>query len=210
MSSTRTKGVLEEYGRLAPAYDRRWSFYIDRTVRETLRRLRVGPGARVLDVGCGTGALLEALAASRPEAQLWGVDASSQMLEVASRKLGPSVRLERGDAESLPFRDGAFDLVVSTNAFHYFHDPVRALAEMRRVLRAGGRVVITDWCDDYLACRLCALYLRVFRRAHLRIQRLEQCGRLLARAGFTLQALDRYRIDWKWGLMTAVGEKPGS
>lgn len=68
-------------------------------------------------------------------------------------------------------------------------------------------MVITDWCDDYLACRLCDLWLRVFDRAHFRTYGQEQCGRFVQQAGFTGVRVDRYKINWLWGLMTSVGEK---
>jgi len=199
--------VLREYDRLAPDYDRRWSFYVDATLRETLRRFELRPGQRLLDVGCGTGALLERLARSVPGAELSGVDASARMLAVARRRLGEDVHLARSGAEALPFPDRAFDCVVSTNALHYFPDAKRALDEMTRVLRPGGILVITDWCHDDLACRLCALWLRAVGRAHVRTYGRGELRRLLERAGVAVARLDRYRVDWIWGLMTAVGQR---
>lgn len=65
-----TDAVLEEYDRIAPRYDRRWAFYIRETLRETLHRLQLEPGERLLDVGCGTGVLLEALSSSVPGVRL--------------------------------------------------------------------------------------------------------------------------------------------
>ena len=79
---------------------------------------------------------------------------------------------------------------------------------MRRVLVPGGRLVITDWCDDYLSCRLCGLYLRVRRRPFARIHDSAALKRMLEEAGFTLVDVERYKIDWLWGLMTARGEAP--
>jgi len=207
MSATDTDAVLKEYGKLAPHYNRRWSFYVEETLRETLSRLDLKPGESLLDVGCGTGVLLKALAASVPDAKLSGADLSPEMLDVARKSLGERVVLKQSHAESLPFSDQAFDVVVSTNAFHYFRNPLGALERMARVLRPNGRVVITDWCDDYFACRLCNLWLRVFDRAHFRIYGRDQCRHLLEQAGFTAVRLDRYKINWLWGLMTAVGRK---
>ncbi len=110
--------VLKEYGKLAPDYDRRWSFYIESTLRETLSRLGLQPGESLLDVGCGTGVLLEALSAAVPTAQLSGADPSLEMLEVARKRLDEAVLLKQTHAESLPFSDASFDVVVSMNAFH--------------------------------------------------------------------------------------------
>jgi hypothetical protein len=68
-------------------------------------------------------------------------------------------------------------------------------------------VVITDWCDDYLACRICDLLLRWVKGAHFRAYSLEECGRFLKDAGFGSVYLERYKINWLWGLMTASGQK---
>jgi len=202
-----TKAVVETYGRLAAHYDRRWSFYIEATLRETLRRLALQPRERLLDVGCGTGVLMEAIAAAIPDVELAGADASPEMLAVARRRLGDGALLREGQAERLPFADGSFDVVSSTNAFHYFRDPVAALEEMARVLRPSGRLVITDWCDDYLACRICDLWLRLFDRAHFRTYGTEELRQLVEQAGFRPVRIDRYKISWLWGLMTAVGRR---
>jgi ubiquinone/menaquinone biosynthesis C-methylase UbiE len=207
VNSTDTDAVLKAYGKLAPSYDRRWSFYIEATVRETLSRLELQPGESLLDVGCGTGVLLEAFLASTPDAKLSGADPSREMLEVARKRLGEAALLRQSHVESLPFSDQAFDVVVSTNAFHYFRNPLGALEEMARVLRPNGRLVITDWCDDYVGCWLCDLWLRTFDRAHFRVYGQKQCRHLVEQAGFTAVRIDRYKINWLWGLMTAVGQK---
>lgn len=207
MSSTDNSAVIGKYGKLAPRYDRRWSFYHQATLRETLTRLEVRPGDSLLDVGCGTGLLLDALERSVPGLKLSGVDPSPAMLGMARERLGEAVALKQGYAKRPPFPDEAFDVVVSTNAFHYFRDPAEALEGMVRVLRPTGRLVITDWCDDYLACRLCDLWLRLFDRTHFQTYGEKQCRRLLERAGLSSIRIDRYKINWLWGLMTAVSRK---
>ena len=107
----------------------------------------------------------------------------------------------------MPFADQSFDVVVSTSAFHYFRSPLRALSEMRRVLKVGGHVVITDWCHDYLACRVCDLALNRFNRAHFHTYRASECASLLANAGLAEVSTETYRINWFWGLMTLTGRK---
>lgn len=127
------------------------------------------------------------------------------MLKVARNRVGKSVCLEQSRAESLPFSDASFDVVVSTSSFHFFSDPLHALREMARVLRPNGRLVLTDWCDDYLACRLCDLWLRTFDPAHVRTYGEKECRRFLDHAHFSDVHVDRYKINWFWGLMTATG-----
>jgi ubiquinone/menaquinone biosynthesis C-methylase UbiE len=195
--------ILDEYSHVASRYDSRWSFYIEATTRETLSRLPLRPADRLLDVGCGTGALLAELSRIHPPNLLAGVDPSPEMLAVARRKLPEPVELLEGWAEELPFPDERFDVVVSCNVFHYIRHPLAALKETRRVLRSGGRLVITDWCDDYLACRICDWYLRFFDPAHFRVYGRDECLRLLEQAGCDRAEVERYRISWLWGLMTA-------
>jgi SAM-dependent methyltransferase len=98
----------------------------------------VGPGTRVLDVGCGSGLTL-VLARDRG-ARPSGIDISSGLLGIARERL-PAADLREGDMETLPFGDGAFDAVLGVNAFQFAGDPERALREAARVLAPGGRVV---------------------------------------------------------------------
>ncbi len=202
--------VVDEYSRAAKDYDRKWSFYVDSTTRETMRRLRLAGTERVLDVGCGTGELLARLAAKYPSARLAGLDPVPEMLEVAKGKLRPGVDFRVGWANELPWPDSSFDVVVSCNMFHYIIHPVEAVREMERVLRPGGSIVITDWCDDYLACRVCSLYLRLMSRAHYKTYRQAECLELLQQAGHARASVERYKISWLWGLMTATARKPAA
>ena len=202
-----TRSVVEEYARLAPEYDKKWSSYVEATTRETISRLDLQPADQVLDVGCGTGALLQRLSAVHPAGQLSGVDPVPEMLAVARRRLSSEIKLREGWAEHLPFSAEQFNIVVSCNMFHYIRHPEAALHEIGRVLRPGGQLVITDWCDDFLACRFCGLYLRLFNQAHFKIYRERECVRLLKEAGYAIVSIDSYKINWLWGLMTIAAKK---
>jgi ubiquinone/menaquinone biosynthesis C-methylase UbiE len=107
---------------------------------------RIGPGDRVLDVACGTGALTLAVAERvGSKGSVVGLDANPQMLAVARRK---PTRIEwiEGTAESLPLPDRSFDAVVSQFGLMFFSDRAAALREMRRVLRPNGRLAVAV-CD---------------------------------------------------------------
>lgn len=198
-----SRTVAREYDRLAPEYERRWHFYVEATADETLRRLTIGPGGHLLEIACGTGRLMEKIRAQQPRAHLTGVDLSHQMLRIARRR-GPQFRLVGADAVSLPFADRTFDGVVCSNSFHFISDAKSALGEIRRVLKPGAALLLTDWCDDYVWCRLCDWYLRLTDPAHVRMYGSRQCRELLAENGFRVERLDRYRVSWLWGLMTLI------
>ena len=132
------------------------------------------------------------------------------MLDVARSRLPSTIELRQGWAEELPYSDGSFHTVVSCNMFHYIRRPEAALDEMIRVLRPDGTLVITDWCDDYLACKLCDWYLRCFDRSHFRTYGVRQCGRMLKSANACNIEVEKYKITWLWGLMTATAHKAGA
>ncbi|MFF9126506.1 class I SAM-dependent methyltransferase [Streptomyces sp. NPDC014889] len=97
-------------------------------------------GRRILDAGCGSGPLSAAL--RDRGALVTGIDASAGMLELARRRLGDDVNLHVVDLrDPLPFDDGAFDDVVASLVLHYLEDWGPTLAELRRVLRPGGRLI---------------------------------------------------------------------
>lgn len=99
-------------------------------------------GHRVLDVGCGSGPLSAALAAKG--AIVTGFDSSPAMVELARRRLGEGVDLHVADlSQPLPFADNIFDDVVASLVFHYLQDWSAPLAEVRRVLKPGGRLILS-------------------------------------------------------------------
>ena len=113
-------------------------------VREALAPV---PGERILDVGCGPGFYVaELLEQVGPEGSVVGVDGSPQMLAVASGRCEghENVAFHEADATALPREDASFDAALCVQVLEYVADPTAALAEMHRVLRPGGRVVVWD------------------------------------------------------------------
>lgn len=140
----------------------RWAKYYDSFVRlltfgretalraETIRLGEIQPGATVLDVGCGTGSLtLLAKMAAGNRGNVYGIDAAPEMIEVARQKAARQqrkVHFQVGLIEALQFSDATFDVVLSSMMMHHLPDDLKArgLAELYRVLKPGGRLVIVD------------------------------------------------------------------
>jgi SAM-dependent methyltransferase len=122
------------FARQAQAYERGRPAYPPAAIAWLARRLGLGPGRTVLDVGAGTGKLTRALAASG--ARVIAVEPVAQMREVLAREL-PGVEVLQARAEALALDDHSVDAVAAGQAYHWF-DPERAPAELARVLRADG------------------------------------------------------------------------
>jgi SAM-dependent methyltransferase len=134
----------DPWSAVADEWGRYWGTFARPVWEPLLRVARIGPGTRVLDVGCGSGELLEHLQDRGAEPS--GVDPAPRMAELArARAVGVDVRL--GDFERLPFDDGAFDALLAVNALQFAEDQDAALAEAARALVPGGVVGLAGWAE---------------------------------------------------------------
>jgi ubiquinone/menaquinone biosynthesis C-methylase UbiE len=118
-------------------------------IEDHLVHLVVPKGARVLDVGCGSGSMARLIAKSYPEAEVIGVDVNARYLEDARSRAAreglSNLAFEVGDACDLPFAEDTFDLVWSKYLLQWVNQPATAVREFVRVTRAGGRVVCCNF-----------------------------------------------------------------
>jgi ubiquinone/menaquinone biosynthesis C-methylase UbiE len=143
--------------------------------------------AAILDVGCGTGALLKAILTARPEVRAIGVDLSAKMLGVARERLGDRAQLRVGDAEHLPLPDASFDLIVCVDSVHHYPHPETALREMARVTRPGGGLVIGEWRVATPLRQLMNVLLPRTSGGDVRIYTGRELSELAASAGFSVE-----------------------
>ena len=112
--------------------------------RRAARAARLSPDGYALDVATGSGKLAAELARAAPRGRVVGVDFSPRMLEQA-RTSYPEIEFAEGDALDLPFPDGSFDAATIAFGLRNLADPELGLREMRRVVRAGGRMVVLEF-----------------------------------------------------------------
>ncbi len=178
----------------------RWAPYYDMMVNITslghagmLRRMTVDnamiqPGDSVLDVGCGTGEVALLVKTRTKAGRVHGIDPAPEMIAVARSKAARKkldVDFRVGVIEALPFPDASLDVVTSSLMMHHLPEElkVRGLAEVYRVLKPGGRLLIADFMQPSQS--ILGHLMMVFTR-HQGVQNgLEEVGKLLKRAGFS-------------------------
>lgn len=225
-----------EYKDMASWYDTFWKSYTKGTLKkpldEVLKVIKDIGCARlsVVDVGCGTGTFLRRLqdiSSTFTEnhgedtfPKLIGVEPSKEMLQQAQKKFDKeeriSVMLKESPAEHLPLGDNSANVVVSTNAFHFFRDKDQSLQEMKRVLVQDGTLIITDWCNDYWIVKLYHFIERLrwnwrFKDRYPSPLNSSKLIELVKTAGFCEVENTMYRVRvftiFFWGIQTIKAKK---
>ena len=146
---------------------------------EVTRAVAGEPAPRLLDLGCGTGALGELVLSRLPGARLTCVDLSPRMVEAARMCLGDRADVLLCDAERLPFRDGSFDAAWCNDSFHHYPDPERAAFQAWRVLAPGGTFIIGDAWQPAPARAIMNAWMPYSREGDVRIYSEAELRRIL-------------------------------
>ena len=161
---------------------------------QMLEELRSESFEDVLDVGCGTGAVLELLHGEYPEKHLTGLDLTPRMIDVARAKQLENVCFVVGDAEALPFESQSFGAVLCSNSFHHYPHPEKFFSEAARVLRPGGRLILRDYTsNDFMVWLMNNIELplaRLIGHGDVRISKVSELRALAEGAGLALLQLE--------------------
>ncbi len=154
-------------------------------------------GMRVLDIGCGTGRALGQIAVKvNGQGEFYGVDLSAGMLDRAREhfKGADNFYFIKANSESIPLGDDFFDVIICTNSFHHYMDPVQALKEMRRLVKVGGKISILDPTADLWVTKLADQVIRFFEAEHVKLYSTKEFQGLFAQSGLTY--IDTKTISW--------------
>ncbi len=132
------------FNRWAPSYDRPlFQYWMKKFQIPVIQEIDFTKEPSVLDISCGTGELLNSLV-QFGSGEFFGIDLAEKMLEKARTKLPAKVNLQKADVHALPFKENTFDYTITTEAFHHYYDQKKALEEMSRVTKKGGKVIVVD------------------------------------------------------------------
>jgi ubiquinone/menaquinone biosynthesis C-methylase UbiE len=199
---------LEHQGWVAKAAAYRNSFgkITEQAIESVLDTFGDLSGKRLLDIACGTGDL--AAAAAKRGARAEGVDFAATMVEKATANY-PDVRFVEGDAEHLPYHGSTFDAVVCSFGLLHLQNPDAAIADARRVIKAGGRYTFTVWCNpdqggDFFKLVMGAVMQHGTLDVPLppappifRFSDFAECERALTTAGFTAPSVRILQLQWR-------------
>lgn len=193
----------------AEDYDRKETVYYSKfpkiSCHDVAAQLRLHPYDRLLDVGCGTGFLIDLLK-SQKDAEYYGLDLSPEMIRVARSKLDDSVHLTEGSANRLPYPDGTFDVVCCVQSFHHYPYPEQAMEEVYRVLKPDGLYILSDTGCNGLAKHFDNFFFRYFMRSgdYAAYSRKDIETRM-AKSGFSIRSSRRV----SGFIFTVIGQKKG-
>lgn len=186
------------FGRQAAAYAGNRLLADPENLNDILTLLELSAQDRVLDVATGTGFLAAAMA--RHAGEVLATDLTAGMLRKARAIIGsrPNVTYAIADAENLPFGDGGFGAVTCRVALHHFPDPAASIAEMVRVCRPDGRVMIMDIVssEDPLKSAYHNRMERLRDRSHVKEYPLSALGGMIRTAGLRIQTIKLWRYTW--------------
>ncbi len=177
---------IEQFNIWATNFDQKrfWPFYFSN--KAVLQALSPHWNSSILDVGCGTGILLQQLLQLDRGIRLYGIDIAPEMVKTAQAKFAEeSVIIKQGTAHSLPYKNDSFDYVACATSFHHYPDPEGSLREILRVLKVGGKFVLLDpFTTGFLRKVICQILNTVHKEKDTNLFTREQMYNMFQNTGF--------------------------
>lgn len=191
-----SEAIVDQFTRQAAQFAASPTARSEEILERILRLAEPGASDTALDVACGPGLLVCALARHVRHAR--GIDLTPAMLVQARRTQQEqgveNVSWDQGDVTAMPYADGQFEIVTCRFAVHHFPDPLAVLREMRRVCRAGGRIVIADSAPARARADAFNAMEKMRDPSHTRALAVEEMTELFVRAGLPEPRVERTRL----------------
>ncbi|MGA1978605.1 MAG: class I SAM-dependent methyltransferase [Bacteroidales bacterium] len=163
-----------------------WRYkYLRNCQRLLVSILDVKEDISVLDVGCGTGHALGMISMLiNGKGLFYGIDFSHGMIEKAKENFNDQSQFHfmEADAAAIPLSDDQFDIIICSNSFHHYPDPLKALNEMQRLLKAGGKVYILDPTADTWPIKIIGSFGKLFKHSREKFYSTKEFARLITGA----------------------------
>ncbi len=167
--------------------------------------LNVKENVHFLDVGCGTGwAVGQVAKLVNDKGLFYGVDLSEKMIEKAKSNFSgkDNFHFLQANSESIPLDDNFFDIIICTNSFHHYLHPDKALKEIHRLLKSGGKLYILDPLADSWVIKFWDVMAKLIEPEHVKIYSMKEFQQLFEQAGLRYSSV---KADWHQGIH--IGEK---
>ena len=149
----------------------------------------------LLDVGCGTGPMIELLTSEYPDRYYTGLDLTPKMIEMANAKNLKNAAFLVGDSENLPFKNEEFDVVICANSFHHYPNPQKFFDGVARVLAPGGKFILRDYTSSgfvvWLMNHVEMPIANLIGHGDVRCYTVEQVGKFCENAGLTVERIEK-------------------
>jgi len=209
-TSKHTAVNIKKWNKWAPEADGKgWVYHYLRTAQaELISILDLKENVHFLDIGCGTGwAIGQAAQVVNEQGEFYGVDLSPKMIEKAKENFRGhnNFHFIEANSESIPLNDNFFDVIICSNSFHHYLHPDKAMKEIRRLLKPGGKIFILDPTADTLFIKFIDKIIKLVESAHVKMYSTKEFKQLMTTA--ELQYLEsrtikgeKVHIGEKWGL----------
>ena len=180
--------------------------YLRSAQLNVISMLEVRENMNFLDIGCGTGwAIGQAARLIDFKGSFYGVDLSKKMIEKAQENFKENTNFHfiKANSESIPLDDNFFDIVICTNSFHHYLHPDKAMKEIFRLLKHGGRIYILDPAADFWIIKVVDKIIKLFEPGHVKIYSSEEFKNLMSEAGLKYIGNEEVRTREK----VQIGEK---
>jgi len=196
----KTEQSRKTYNKKAANYENTYDGKVTQPIkRMMLDAVEVQHGQTVVDVACGTGSLIAAVS-KKADIQAHGIDIAEQMIKVA-KETHPGISFMVASSVPLPFENTSVDAIMVSAAFHHFEEPQRFADECARVLCAGGRVYIGEFCPPPVVQQIMNFAIRFMKTGDVKIYSDLELIAFFAEAGFEIMRIrkDGMRVVFAFG-----------